>query len=353
MTTAQDVLLPGLPHTARAERCPTAAKRIQAPMLAFTPHSPLVISSALVLLFVGAAPALACSPSLCAMSWARPADGTSVPANLGAIEYAAQPRVLPVGEDTSAIDDALAQSVELVSESGVVIPLALQHPASSPRLYWLLPTMPLEPGESYALKLPHPCGNPQDRGRLTQTFTTGPAAPMPRQLGSISKIVTEAVVLDGVVDDGICVTDLEATVARVELAIAPELRPYLAATRFTAYIDGDRRRDLTVEGPSDRAVMKLVAACDGRQGFLEPGQHQLELRAEVLGQTDALPPLFADIDLACSGSSFGCAMVTPGQSGSGTRALMAWLCATLLWRATRRGPIKKRSRSTTEHASGP
>jgi hypothetical protein len=47
-----------------------------------------------------------------------------------------------MGEDPGTVHGPMARSVGLVSETGEIILLALQHPASSPWLYWLVPSTP-------------------------------------------------------------------------------------------------------------------------------------------------------------------------------------------------------------------
>jgi len=236
------------------------------------------------------------------------------------------------------INDPLARGVELVSATGEVVPLELQHAPSSPWLYWLVPATPLQAGQLYRASYPRVC-NDSRSSRLTHTFSVVAAAPRPQTIGSIAGIETAPEVLDGT--DGVCSDHLDVVTARLNIAVASELQPFLPATRIIAKVDGQVWRTLTPDAASDHVTLPLTAACDGRQGFLTQGEHDVELTAEVSGQVESLPALRAHIDLDCS-DGMSCA-ISPQRDRPRGLLLSAALVAIALWHVRRRQSMGSRS----------
>lgn len=288
---------------------------------------------------LGDAPrALACSPLPCRAAWARPSDGATVAPNLVTIEY-------DPGSDLTrsslGLEAERVKTFELSAESGEKIPVATEPAPGSSTVYWLKPMRALEPNHTYRMRFERPCG--EGARWIEQAFQTGDEAQVPALLGDTPRVARQNGTRSVPTASGSCTTEIAANVAHVELDLASGWQPVLPLTRISVLVDAKPWAELVPNDASAPLATDVVAGCDVADklayGFVEPGKHELELRARVAGQGAQPEPVQLQLDLGCappaadSGrkSAAGCSVTRARASAESWFGVMAcaWLGACL------------------------
>jgi hypothetical protein len=276
----------------------------------------------------------ACSASACGVSSFTPAEGTTVPENLPAIDW----------HPASSPDAAEPSKVTLVAANNPTVPIPLTATPLSGGDYALVLGEPLVAGTAYVITDANLCY--QSTGP-TVTFRAGPAASLPVALGSLTMTDGGVGPLEVATISGSCSSDVAAAQDSIELALAQDAAPWQDALMFETFVDGtpwSPRRALNianVPGTSwqGRGVDLVFSVCEtddpgGALDGVEVGTHTVEMRARVPGTTTVLTSTAVTIDLQCAGAA-GSSDSSGCSANRGARA--PWLLLALLPILRRRG----------------
>jgi hypothetical protein len=193
------------------------------------------------------------------------------------------------------------------------------------------------PNTTYTIAHSNPCILPSDAGAfaseiLQSTFQTGPAAPWPNTLGTLStkpairEIVTLWASDYSVSFDGVY----------VDVVLTPDatLKPYQALTCFEAFtIDGQPISHGEVPSIVDityktnrSSTFRVVVSCEPEEHWpiaprLSEGMHELAIIGKIFGMETALPPAKVKFNLSCASAKRGnaCYANSPGCDSIGKR----------------------------------
>ncbi len=283
-------------------------------------------------------PAAACSVA-CWPGRFVPGDGAVVPANLPAIVW------LPSSEATGPSDLQLTRA----DAPTQVLPLTATLVEGG--TYLVVPDAPLEAGVTYTIVEAPDCHGDTPRA----TFTVGPAAPLPTQLGAL-RITPEA---QGVVSletsGGQCGVETVVARARVELQFAADAEPWRDVLHLETLVDArawrPRSSIVSVLAPGaswlGRGVDRVYTVCaspafgDPSYPALHPGSHQVMMRASLPSTALSLTTEPATFTLRCELSDCdaagSCVEAPAGCCASSPAGAAPWLAAALgLWLRRRR-----------------
>jgi hypothetical protein len=237
--------------------------------------STLALASGLML----AAPpqAHACLPPYCGgpSDWrVKPADGELLPGNARAFAIGGNiAGKVTVGQLRAGGGPLIAATVEPDGFEDVLVRVD-----------------PLTPNTEYTFDVGVACfgGTPQSD---TRTFRTGPNAPMPTSIGTLS------------VHDVALAT--KSGRAPLHFEASPDLKPWLPITRFTTLVDGARTTGSfgPTYGSSPSSALSLD--CSGAysacyESLVGPGTHTVVVSAHIAGADSDPPALTASFTMTCT-----------------------------------------------------
>jgi hypothetical protein len=277
-------------------------------------------------------------PPRCQKSKVLPANGTMVPANLGRIGFFAG---VPPSDDGGIYE--YSPTLVLQDEKGTPIQIEpIQNQYGGLELWensygsWRVKAAFL-PNTTYTIAHSNPCIEPWDAGVfaseiLQSTFQTGPAAPWPNILGTLStkpairEIVTLWASDYSVSFDGVY----------VDVVLTPDatLKPYQTLTYFEAFtIDGQPIShgevpsivDITYKTDGS-PIFRVVVSCEPEERWpihprLPEGMHELAIVGKIFGMETALPSAKVKFNLSCAWAKRGnaCYANSPGCDSDGKR----------------------------------
>jgi uncharacterized protein (TIGR03382 family) len=266
----------------------------------------------------------ACSPPRCRVGVITPAHGATVPANLPGIY------VVPV--ESFGSGDADPAKIKLAVSTSSDVPLAATVTRQPDGAFLVIPDQPLVAGTSYNVTDANACG--ADYGTEV-TFTAGPAVALPTTLGELTASDGGTSQLGVATSSGSCTTMVTAAKDSLDLTLAADAQPWLAALYFETFVDGQLWRaassatSQTAPGESwtGRGVDLVYSICatedDGASPGVAAGMHTVTMRGSLPGSTTTVMSTTATIDLQCGDvgeeddDSGGCST----SSGAGA----AWL----------------------------
>lgn len=239
--------------------------------------------------------ARACSQPACYPARLTPGDGATVPANLPAIHW---------NPATSfGMPAADATLVTLATTAAPTTPLAVTRTALPRGDYLIVPDQPLVAGTSYIVSDGNECGN---GAGLSVTFTAGPAAALPSQLGTLTTVDGPVAPLTVPTSSGSCTSEVSADRATFDLAPASDVTPWLHALLFETIVDGTvwSYQDGGWNGTSVDSIYHVCETeDDGVSLGLDAGPHDVTLRASLPGTTAVLTSTVAAATLQCGNVS--------------------------------------------------
>jgi MYXO-CTERM domain-containing protein len=258
----------------------------------------LFVALPLVLVSTPSPDAEACSQSVCYGAQLFPAPSTTVPANIPAFEW------------RPAYDDQATDPNNLIfTDASDNSTIGFTATRRSDGTFEITPSTTLPPG-SYRLSDTNQCNGTS--GPLS-SFTLGPAAPLPSQLGMLSAHTLQRGSLDVVTAKGSCSEHINAASVDVQLALAADAQPWAAALHYETLVDGKPYRasananQIITLGESwvGRGKDRVIARCDGAANDgtfsgVEPGVHEIVLRATLPGTQLVLTSSSVIVDLQCS-----------------------------------------------------
>ena len=285
--------------------------------------------------------ARACSQPACYPARLTPGQGATVPANLPAIHW--RPGT---SFGTAAADVSM---VTLATTADPTTPLAVTATALPAGDYLLVPNQALVAGTSYVITDGNDCGN--DAGP-TATFTAGPAAALPTQLGTLTTVNGAVAPLTVPTSSGSCTSEVSADQATFDLVLAADATPWLHALLFETLVDDvvwRYKAGVHVASWTGSNVDRIYHVCqtedDGVSLGLDAGPHAVTMRASLPGSTTILTSTVAPATLQCGSvppatceadpstcdedEAAGCCSATNAPDGS-------WLLLALLAFARRR-----------------
>jgi MYXO-CTERM domain-containing protein len=257
-------------------------------------------------------PADACSRTPCWGTQFFPETSTAVPANLPAFVWQ------PSGEATATDPDQVA-----LTGNGNGTPLPFTATPRGDGTYLIVPSPALDEG-SYVLSDNNQClGSAGPRS----SFTLGPAAPLPAQLGMLVAAPPQHGNLGVATAKGSCNELVYAAYVDLQLVLAPDAEPWANALHYETLVDGKRYRaaadinQIIPLGSSwvGRGRDRVIARCDsatpdGTFSGVEPGMHEIVLRATIPGTQIVLASSSVLVDLSCA---HNCDGVHGGDAGFG------------------------------------
>jgi MYXO-CTERM domain-containing protein len=267
----------------------------------------LLLTVPCALLAVPSPRAEACSQSPC---WGRqffPEPSTTVPANLPGFVW--QPSREPSAADPNQV---------VLMRGGNGTPLPFTATARADGTFLITPSDALAEG-GYHLSDTNQC---LGGGGPISTFTLGPAAPLPMQLGTLGARDIQRGSLEVVTSKGSCNEVIDAAYVDISIRLAADAQPWAEALQYETLVDGKPYRAANDAGQliplgaswigrgSDRILTRCdSAAPDGTFSGVEPGTHEIAMRATLPGTQVMLtsPSIVVDIqcNVACGDGGFG------------------------------------------------
>jgi hypothetical protein len=248
-----------------------------------------------MLAFLHARDAKACSPP-CHPTQIAPAEGATIPASAPGI-----PIQLGAQETDATV------GFELRDASGALIGGALKKDATS-RTYFS-PTATLAPG-AYTARFKSDCeaqGAPAPFFKTSTFQVTAPAA-LPGAAGNLRVARAVRQKTDATTSSGSCVEDVDAAMVDLAVDVDPATTPYLPVLSWETHVDGHfwSRAEGTLAQPGSLAhsLLRLFTPCDtagtqGRHPGVTAGEHDVEVRAILVGGTAAIAPAKIRVNVTC------------------------------------------------------
>jgi uncharacterized protein (TIGR03382 family) len=237
----------------------------------------------------------ACSVPQCWDGSFTPAEGATVPANLSAFYWEPDTRL------SGRVSDPAR--VSLTTAAGVEVPIT---GTPLPNGDWVFSIdEPLVPGVGYVLADFNVCVG--DQLGPTASFTAGPPAPLPIDLGTLTTSDHQIAVFD-VAASGSCSASIEGDQVLVELDPSETALPWRDALMFETLVDGGRWRPQPSINSSipagtswrGRGVDRVYTMCGNDPfGGTTEGLHEVTMRASLPGST-AVMSSSVPIELLCN-----------------------------------------------------
>jgi len=242
----------------------------------------------------------ACSPAICWLGSFVPGDGGRVPANVPGLFWR------PMSGDITPD----AADVVLASTAAPDTRIALTAQPLANGDFLLVPDEPLVPGMSYSLVDHSVCERTGEIGPHV-TFSVGPEAPLPVELGALLASASGVEDIDVATTSGSCSSSATVAQTTIELAPSPSAAAWLDVLHFETRVDGEPWQYVRVVGgggaPGASALGRgrelLYELCASRdQGVvtgLAAGAHVVTMRATLPGTSQQLMSSALEVTLAC------------------------------------------------------
>ena len=166
--------------------------------------------------------------------------------------------------------------------------------------------------------------------KLESTFTVGPEAPMPIELGRLRAVTAKVDTLRIGTDGGSCDVEEQAVFADLEVVLAPSAMPWKELIDYEATVDGRgwqysqaiNEAPLMGESFLGRGKTRVYARCEPKSFAFEgvgEGKHDVALTGAVFGSKASLTTPAVALSLSCKDGA-ALAGTPSGVAGSGDGA---------------------------------
>lgn len=287
----------------------------------------------------------ACSIPACTQGFFVPAGiHSQAPANIPGLYWRPMRSYEDIGDPKNVV-------LTNVADPGTPLAFTVQPMTGGDLL--IVPSAPLVPGERYLISDRNQCEITHQLGP-DDTFTVGPAAPLPTDLGTLSVISAGIEQMSLAVHDGSCSSN--AVVAQTSIQVEPSAAaaPWMDALHFQTFVDGKpwSYESIITQPPPPgasemgRARDRVYEICSSDNALLTPtgsgltpGKHIVTVRATLPGSSQVATSSPLEVKLDCNGVSEPGTTTSPAGCSTTGPGAAPWLALALLALRRRRSAM--------------